>query len=137
MANTSGNVVESSSKKTLIITDDEPEFREFIRQVAEGEGWHVIECENGRDLTGTLERISDPSLVVLDLMMPEMDGFESLAWIAEKGLSCPVCIVSGGSIDSFKSTIPVDATTTRPIRDTLKKPIPIKKIKELLDFIDF
>ena len=57
----------------LIVEDDAP-TREMLRRILEKDGWVVSEAENGR--VG-LERVAEahPSLVLLDLMMPEMDGF--------------------------------------------------------------
>ena len=58
----------------LVIEDDGP-TREMMRRMLEKEGWHVVEAENGRI---ALEKVSQnrPELILLDLMMPEMDGFQ-------------------------------------------------------------
>jgi len=58
-----------------LVVDDLLENRTLLRQALEREGWEVIEAENGRV---ALERVADggPSLILLDLMMPVMDGFE-------------------------------------------------------------
>jgi len=62
-----------NSSQVLVIEDD-PQTREMLRRAAEKHGWQVVEAENGR--VG-LERISKelPGVILLDLMMPEMDGF--------------------------------------------------------------
>jgi PAS domain S-box-containing protein len=64
--------------KRILIVDDDPEHRRRLSRVMEGEGWQVAEAENG--LVG-LERLAEsrPDLILLDLMMPEMDGFEFLS----------------------------------------------------------
>src|SRR5262249_54971535 len=61
----------------LVVDDDEP-LRQLMRRILEREGFTVIEAENGRI---ALDRANEttPGLVVLDLMMPEMDGFEFVA----------------------------------------------------------
>ena len=61
----------------VLIVEDDPGIREMLRRSLETEGWTVTEAENGR--VG-LERVAadSPALVLLDLMMPEMDGFEFL-----------------------------------------------------------
>jgi CheY-like chemotaxis protein len=55
--------------------DDEPDARTVIRNILEREHWIVLEAGNGFE---GLARIGErkPSLILLDLMMPEMDGFE-------------------------------------------------------------
>ncbi len=59
----------------MLVVDDDPAIRELLRRMLEGDGYRVVEAENGRV---ALERLRDgaPGLIVLDLMMPEMDGFE-------------------------------------------------------------
>ncbi len=58
----------------VLVVEDAPELRELIRRLLEKEGWMVAEAENGRV---ALDRVAErrPALIVLDLMMPEMDGF--------------------------------------------------------------
>ena len=59
--------------RVLVVEDDDP-TREMMRAILTREGWNVDEAANGRD---GLERVraSRPDLILLDLMMPEMDGF--------------------------------------------------------------
>jgi DNA-binding response OmpR family regulator len=62
---------------TILIVDDEPRIRDFIRMNLELEHYHVEEASNGLE---ALEKLRDilPDLVILDVSMPEMDGFETL-----------------------------------------------------------
>jgi CheY-like chemotaxis protein len=59
----------------LRVADDLPSNRDMLRRALEKEGWQVSEAENGR---AALDRVAErrPSLILLDLMMPVMDGFE-------------------------------------------------------------
>ena len=61
----------------VLIVEDDAGMREMLRRRLEKEGWKVIEAENGR---AALERMAEsrPKLILLDLMMPEMDGFQFL-----------------------------------------------------------
>ncbi len=67
---------------TILIVDDEPRIRDFVRMNLELEHYRVIEASNGVEALEEL-RESLPDLVVLDVMMPEMDGFEALHAIRE------------------------------------------------------
>ncbi len=69
------------SLRVLLVEDDEA-TRQIIRRAVEARDWSVVEAENG--LIG-LERLREgvPDLVLLDLMMPAMDGFEFLARLRE------------------------------------------------------
>ncbi len=62
----------------VLVVDDDDEVRQLFRRMLEPEGYTVVEAPNGRV---ALERLRDvsPSVILLDLMMPEMDGFEFVA----------------------------------------------------------
>ncbi len=57
-----------------LVVEDDPDTREMLRRMLEKDGWKVVEAANGRI---ALQRIleAEPAVVLLDLMMPEMDGF--------------------------------------------------------------
>ncbi len=63
------------SKRTILMVDDEPKLVDVVRVYLESDGFQVVAAGNGRE---ALERFHQarPDLVVLDLMMPEMDGLE-------------------------------------------------------------
>jgi signal transduction histidine kinase/CheY-like chemotaxis protein len=61
----------------VLVVDDDPKSRDVLRRTLAKEGWTVAEATNGREAIAALEG-SRPGLVLLDLMMPEMDGFEVL-----------------------------------------------------------
>lgn len=67
---------------TILIVDDEARIRDFVRMNLELEHYSVIEASNGLEALEEL-RENLPDLVVLDVMMPEMDGFETLKAIRE------------------------------------------------------
>jgi CheY-like chemotaxis protein len=62
----------------VLIVDDDVEIRQLLRRMLEPEGYAVVEAENGRVALERLRGVS-PSVILLDLMMPEMDGFEFVA----------------------------------------------------------
>lgn len=76
----------------VLVVDDEPRMIRFIRMNLELEGHEVIEAANGLQ---ALSRVRDqlPDLVVLDIMMPELDGFETLAALREFS-SVPVIMLT-------------------------------------------
>ena len=79
----------------LLLVEDDEATRATIRQMLEREGWEVAEAENGR---AGLERLADglPDAIVLDLMMPEMDGFEFVAELRSRRewRNLPVLVVT-------------------------------------------
>ncbi|MCG8348689.1 MAG: response regulator transcription factor [Chloroflexales bacterium] len=78
--------------KLILVVDDEPRMVNFMRMNLELEGARVSTASNGRE---ALERARDdmPDVVLLDIMMPEMDGFEALRRLRQFS-SAPVLILT-------------------------------------------
>jgi len=64
--------------RPVLVVDDDPTVRHLFRRILEPEGYAVVEAENGRVALERLREVS-PSVILLDLMMPEMDGFDFAA----------------------------------------------------------
>lgn len=60
---------------TVLVVDDEVEIRERLKDLLECSGWGVITACNGRDALEKI-KVSRPHAIVLDMTMPEVDGFE-------------------------------------------------------------
>ncbi len=74
--------LEQKVPRLILVVDDEARMRRFIRMNMELEGYQIIEAENG---VQALEQVRQhtPDLVIMDVMMPEMDGFETLKLLRE------------------------------------------------------
>jgi signal transduction histidine kinase/CheY-like chemotaxis protein len=85
----------SDPEAGVLVVDDDAEVRAMVRRALEREGWRVDEAENGRV---ALERLAvcSPSLILLDLMMPVMDGFEFVMEIRrmEAARTIPIVVVT-------------------------------------------
>jgi CheY-like chemotaxis protein len=79
----------------VLVVEDEAAMRKLLQKVLEQEGWAVTEAEDGKVALARLE-LDRPDLVLLDLMMPEMDGFEFLKHLRgqENGYNIPVIVVT-------------------------------------------
>jgi signal transduction histidine kinase/DNA-binding response OmpR family regulator/ligand-binding sensor domain-containing protein len=81
--------------QTVLVIEDQSETREMLRRTLEQDGWAVLEAPNGNAglarLDGTV-----PALILLDLMMPEMDGFEFLQVLRLRpnGRNVPVIVIT-------------------------------------------
>jgi signal transduction histidine kinase/NO-binding membrane sensor protein with MHYT domain/CheY-like chemotaxis protein len=82
-------------ERHVLVVDDLAENRELLRRALDQESWQVSEAENGREALG---RMADrkPSLILLDLMMPVMDGFEFVMELqkVEAWRSIPIVVVT-------------------------------------------
>ncbi len=84
---------------SLLVIEDDAVTRELMRRTLEGDGWTVAEAENGRIGLEAVARAL-PELILLDLMMPEMDGFEFIAELRknEAWRRIPVIVVTAKDI---------------------------------------
>jgi len=103
------------SGKTVLVVDDESRMVEFIAMNLELEGFRVVRAANGSE---ALEKASKehPDLVLLDIMMPEMDGFETLEELRET-TSVPVIFLTAKSeeVDRIKGLdLGADDYITKP-----------------------
>ncbi len=62
----------------ILIADDEARMRALVRDYLRVKGYQVLEAENGAEALSVFEREPDIALVLLDVMIPELDGFETL-----------------------------------------------------------
>jgi CheY-like chemotaxis protein len=63
--------------KTIMVVDDNPDIITIVRTILEGKGFNVLSAASGVECLETLKS-QKPDLIVLDIMMPEMDGLEVL-----------------------------------------------------------
>ena len=86
--------------KRILVVDDEPRMINFIRMNLELEGHQVIEAHNGLEALESV-RTKLPDLVLLDVMMPELDGFETLRMLREFS-TIPVIMLTAKSEENDK-----------------------------------
>lgn len=82
-----------SGARTILVVDDEPHIVRFTAMNLEVEGFQVATAGNGREALEALNGAEAVDLVVLDVMMPELDGFETLRRIRQES-SVPVIFVT-------------------------------------------
>lgn len=63
-------------KKRILVVDDEPSFSHLLKHTLEAEGYYEVAEENDAARAAGTARAFDPDLVVLDIMMPDLDGTE-------------------------------------------------------------
>jgi signal transduction histidine kinase len=102
-----------------LVVDDDPINRLLARAALESAGWNVEEAENGRDGLSAFQRLR-PEVLLLDVMMPEMDGFTACAAVRKlpEGKHTPILIMTGlDDYDSITQAYNAGAT------DFLSKPL--------------
>ena len=87
---------------TILIADDEAEIADLIALHLEKEGYHIIKVSDGREAIHTIQSYSI-DLAILDIMMPELDGYEVTRQIREK-YHMPIIFLSAKTSDLDKIT---------------------------------
>jgi CheY-like chemotaxis protein len=88
---------------SILIVEDDKEIRESLKDVLEIEGYQVVTASNGQEAIETLRTMPQPCLILLDLMMPVMNGWEFLKYrrTFDALATIPVAIVTAaGEIKS-------------------------------------
>ena len=100
-------------KLEILVVDDEAESREALAELLLNEGYAVVCAENGRRALDCLTGMT-PALIILDLMMPVMSGWEFLAQQKRDARmrSVPVVVVTGSA---FEHDVEADAVVHKPI----------------------
>jgi CheY-like chemotaxis protein len=91
------NVVDA--KGTVLVVDDDSQAREVVTRNLRAAGYACAEAHDGEDAL-LQTRVTKPGLLVLDLMMPRMDGFEVLATLRSEGSMVPVIVLTGKTLDA-------------------------------------
>jgi signal transduction histidine kinase/CheY-like chemotaxis protein len=103
----------------ILVVDDDAAFRHELVEVLAGEGYGVAEVPGGRQALNYLATHGAPSLILLDLMMPGMDGWELLANLRadQRTASIPVVAMSGLALTTDRAPLPgVSSYLRKPAR---------------------
>jgi DNA-binding NarL/FixJ family response regulator len=88
--------------QSVLIVDDHAEFRRVAQQVLEAEGFEVVgEAADGESALTEVARLR-PALVLLDIQLPDLDGFEVAARLAARANPPAVVLTSSRSVTSYR-----------------------------------
>ncbi len=121
------NIPDSSLLKDVLVIDDDPQARDLLKRNLEIEGYSVITIDNGKDGI-ELAKKYHPSLITLDIMMPEMDGWEVLrALKAEnKTKDIPVVMISIVGDKAIGASLGAVEHLSKPVDRNLLKEVVLK-----------
>jgi len=115
-----------ASGRTLLVVEDDPDIREALDGLLSTEGFRVAGCSNGREALNWLRTSPKPDLILLDLMMPVMDGWQFR--VAQKKdpelAAIPVLALSA---DTTAKAVAIDAEAY------LKKPVDYDTLIDTID----
>lgn len=118
--------------KRLMIVDDEPKIRSFIREVAESMGWEVSEAKDGREMMETFHSAA-PDLILLDVIMLGVDGLEAIQWLGAQKYSGRVVVMTGYEPTLTNGTARVGKEIGVNVIHTLEKPFSVAKLRKIFE----
>src|SRR3984893_11729777 len=106
-----------SDKERVLVVDDEPSIRKYLQTLLEVDGYQVTAVASGPEALESVQQEGRPDFIILDVLMQEMDGLETLRRLMQVGLCLSVILLSC----SNQVTTVVEATR-RGAQDYLTKP---------------
>jgi chemosensory pili system protein ChpA (sensor histidine kinase/response regulator) len=113
-------VIESTSKVVLVV-DDSLTMRKVLSRVLEREDYEVITANDGVDAIQVLQEVT-PDIILTDIEMPRMDGFELSRYVRDNPVTAkiPLVVISSRTADKHRNVakeIGVDAYLGKPVQD--------------------
>jgi len=111
----SGNDV--GTRATILVIDDDDDIRAVLAMVLDEAGFRVVTAANGREALEHLREDPQPDVILLDLMMPEMDGYQFRAEQQRDPAlrAIPTLIVTAGTVTSRVEALGAEAILRKPV----------------------
>lgn len=119
------------TKPTILVVDDEPLMTSMVSEVGELGGFDVIETNSAVEFQNAWQDHS-PAVVIMDIIMPDMDGVELLKWLSEHKYLAPIILMSGYDKNYMEIASTVGTEKGNIIIGTLVKPFQIVELEALL-----
>jgi two-component system, chemotaxis family, chemotaxis protein CheY len=112
-----------SCPASVLVVEDNDDIREAIGAILEGEGYEIALAENGERALELLAQLPRPCLLLVDLIMPQMDGWQLVHFLSrdDRLATIPVVVMSAAT-----------NATTMPMHPTLKKPIDLEILVDIV-----
>lgn len=119
-------------RQRLLVLDDDPDFGSIVRKVAEDAGYEVTVLEDAHAFKRVYQQFA-PHRIVLDVVMPGIDGIEIMKWLASVGNTASVILVSGYPPHYMKAAELIAKSGTGAAVTVLVKPISISDLTQALE----
>jgi len=115
--------------KTILLVDDDMRNLFALSKILKERGMEIIKAENGRSALEMLEKHPDIDMVLMDIMMPEMDGYEAMKQIRSnvKFKNLPVIALTAKAMKDDKQKC-IDAGAN----DYITKPVEVERLLSLM-----
>jgi EAL domain-containing protein (putative c-di-GMP-specific phosphodiesterase class I) len=123
--------VSRHERNLVLAVDDEVDFLELIQQIGDGVGCDVITAETAAAFREQIAK-RQPTLILLDLQMPGMDGIEALRYLGRQGTTAGILLASGMDTRVLSSARQLGESLGLKMLGTLQKPAMLEDIEALL-----
>src|SRR5437763_9257512 len=124
-----------SNKRRLLVVDDEPSICELVRRVAEQQGFEVATALTHEEYKAAYDSFR-PSAILLDLMMPHVDGLAILERLGEKRSTAQLVIMTGYHPELLNSSRRLGSNYALDVRGTLRKPFGATELMYALQWLN-
>jgi len=83
----------SASTSSILLVEDDPDIRDTMSELLELEGYRMVTSPNGREALAQLQHMQRPCLILLDVMMPIMDGYAFMKGMRANGRLADIPVV--------------------------------------------
>jgi len=122
----------TSPADVLLAVDDETDFLELVEQIAVGAGYEVFTAASAGELRDRIYECK-PSIILLDLQLPGVDGVEILRELAARKVTAGIILASGMDTRVIASARQLAASLGLTVLASLQKPLMIEDIENLLE----
>ncbi|UUX51610.1 response regulator [Nisaea acidiphila] len=118
-------------EQVILVVDDEPEICDYVETVAEEMGIAAVTSVTAKQFM-QLYGTTRPAGIVMDIVMPDMDGIELVQWLGEQGHGIPVLLMSGYTPTYADSLVDIAKGCGVRISGRLTKPFAIDDLEAAL-----
>jgi DNA-binding response OmpR family regulator len=120
------------STKRLLIIDDEPDIGAILQYIAEDCGFEVVATTTSEAFKASYATFT-PTVVVVDLAVPNTDGIELFRWLADEECTAPILILSGFDDKVLESAKLLGEARGLVMAGIIHKPMNTDRVRALLD----
>ena len=116
-----------SEKRRVLIVDDDRDIVTIVSTILGGRGWDIKAAYNGREALEAVT-LSKPDIILLDIMMPEMNGIEVLKRIKKIDTDARIIMITAfGDVESYLDSMELGAY------EYINKPFETEELLEMID----
>jgi CheY-like chemotaxis protein len=102
--------------KRVLIVEDDRSIREMMKSVLEIEGFTIVAANNGREGIDAIRGSHPPDVILLDMMMPVMNGWDFLDFVRANAMTAKIPVVVVSAYDEIARSVRPDAFVPKPVQ---------------------